>query len=121
MKEISLPRIVVIFLLCLTVSITQSNCCYLINGTEQKIRVEAPQGAKIYVDDLLVGTAPDILSLKRGRNPHIIVDSPKHATFEKTLEREIDSWFWANFFTYGIGFIVDYFTGAAYTYRTVST
>lgn len=120
MKEISLTRIVVIFLLCLTVSLTHSNCCYIINGSEQRVRVEAPKGAKIYVDDILVGTAPATLALKRGQKPNIIVDSPKHATFETTLDRKIDPWFWANFFTYGVGFLVDYFEGTAYTYESVT-
>lgn len=89
-------------------------CATIMAGGPDRIPVSTnPPGASVFLDGVLVGQTPLMLTLDRGRsNGNIRIEMPGFAPVILTRVKEINGWFWANLCLGGIiGIVVDLITG----------
>ena len=89
-------------------------CATIMAGGPDRVPVSTnPPGASVFVDGVLVGQTPLMLTLDRNRsNGQIRIEMPGFAPVILTRTKDINGWFWANLCLGGIvGIIVDLITG----------
>jgi len=75
--------------------------------------VSNPLGASVFLDDVLVGQTPTVVSLDRDRSRgNIRIEAPGYAPVVVQRTKHINGWFWANLCLGGIiGMVIDLVTG----------
>lgn len=93
-----------------------SGCATIIHGSHQSIGIgSSPTGAKVYVDDQLMGQTPTIVNLPRKYYHQIKIDLPGYQPYEMQFTRKVDAWIAGNILFGGlIGLGVDAITGSMY-------
>ena len=89
-------------------------CATIMAGGPDRIPVSTnPPGAAVYLDGVMVGQTPLMLTLDRSRsNGQIRIEMQGFAPVILTRSKDINGWFWANLCLGGlIGIVVDLITG----------
>lgn len=98
--------------------VVSSGCATIIHGSRQNIPIDStPDGARIIVDGVEMGTTPNVLNLKRGEEHTVTLqlDGYREATIRLEKELAFGPAVVGNLFSWGVfGFAVDYVNGAAY-------
>ncbi len=98
----------------LLIALSLAGCATIMAGGPDRIPVSTnPPGATVYVDGVMVGQTPLMLTLDREHsNGNIRIEMPGFAPVILTRTKEINGWFWANLCLGGVvGIIVDLITG----------
>ncbi len=101
-------------LACLCFVVAVSGCATIMAGGPDHIPVNSnPPGAQVFVDGVLVGQTPMVVTLDRERSHGTIqVQAPGFAPAIIQRDKEINGWFWANLCIGGlIGMVIDLVTG----------
>ncbi len=86
-------------------------------GTANHVSIVTnPPGARVFVDDVFVGTTPNVIALDREHNAGLIhIEAAGYVPVTIVRARSLDDWFWGNVLSFGLtGLLVDLATGAAY-------
>ena len=99
-----------------------SGCATMFGGssTQPVAFNSAPEGAAIVINGVTQWTTPHVINIPRKEPPEEVtfrLAGYEPVTVRLANSKKIDPWFWANIFTYGIGFIVDWQTGAMWTHN----
>lgn len=96
--------------------ISMTNCSSIMNGSKQEVSFNSePNGAKIFINGVSMGTTPTKLMLKRGETHIIEIRLDGYKTYRITTSKGITGWFWGNLICGGIiGFVIDLATGNAF-------
>lgn len=100
--------------LCVLCAVALAGCATIMAGGPDHVQVVSnPAGANVYVDDVLVGQTPTVVTLDRDRSRgNIRIESPGFAPIVVQRSKHINGWFWANLCLGGVvGMIVDLATG----------
>jgi PEGA domain len=91
-----------------------SSCATIISGSRQSVEINSePSSAKVYVNEIEIGTTPVQKKLKRNQEYQLILKLDGYKTYETKLERKFNAWYIGNIVFGGlIGIIVDPITGA---------
>jgi len=100
-------------LVLLSIFLLQS-CATILRGDEQVLNVNANvEGAKVYVNNRLVGETPFSGKIKKEKSINIKVTKEGYSTLTRTYEADIDSVFWVNILSGGVtGSTTDYANGS---------
>ncbi|MDA9056417.1 PEGA domain-containing protein [Flavobacteriaceae bacterium] len=103
-----------VFLL-FTILIT-SSCATIISGSRQTIKISSePSSAKVYINEIEVGTTPLEKSLKRNQKYQLLIKLDGYQPYETLISKEFNAWYLGNILFGGIiGLILDPITGAMY-------
>lgn len=98
----------------LALALATSGCATMYEGTTQPIPItSSPEGAAILVNGVPQWTTPHVMAVPKKNPPPIMVRLDGYQPVTVQLERAgIEPWFWGNVFTYGLGALVDWQTGA---------
>jgi hypothetical protein len=89
---------------------TSTGCATVFAPGPDRVPItSSPAGARVYVDDLLVGQTPAVIELDRDRNQgRIRIEAEGYHPAVLVRGKDIQGWFWCNFCFGGlIGFVVD--------------
>jgi hypothetical protein len=98
----------------LSTIIMLSSCATIISGSRQTVEISSePSSAKVYINEIEIGTTPVQRKLKRNQEYQLILKLDGYKTYETKLERKFNAWYIGNVLIGGIiGLIVDPITGA---------
>jgi hypothetical protein len=98
----------------LSTIIMLSSCATIISGSRQTVEISSePSSAKVYINEIEIGTTPVQKKLKRNQEYQLILKLDGYKTYETKLERKFNAWYIGNVLIGGIiGLIVDPITGA---------
>jgi hypothetical protein len=97
------------------VALPLSACATLAHGTTQEIGfTSSPARARVVVDGVPAGVTPVVTALARRRDHAVRIELEGFQPYEATLTRAWSGWVLANYFSLGIGLIVDLATGGLY-------
>lgn len=104
------------FGLCLGIvlALVLTGCATIMAGGPDHVQVVSnPPGANIYVDDVLVGQTPGIVTLDRDKSGgNIRIEAPGYSPVVVQRSKHINGWFWANLCLGGVvGMVIDLVTG----------
>jgi hypothetical protein len=103
--------------LALAIATVSTGCATMMQqGTANHVSIVTnPAGARVWVDDLFVGTTPSVIALDRQHNAGLIhIEAPGYVPVTIVRARGIDDWFWGNLLSFGVvGMLVDFASGAA--------
>lgn len=89
-----------------------TGCASIFNGSNQQVDVmSTPTQASVVVNGESMGESPTKLTLERGKEYTIEIKKDGFSKYIVTTGRNINSNYWLNFLN-GIGFLVDWATGA---------
>jgi len=91
-----------------------SGCATIMAGGPDHIPVNTnPPGAAVYVDNMLVGQTPMVVTLNREHSAGVIrLEAPGYAPLTVVRGKNINGWFWVNICTTGlVGIVIDLVTG----------
>lgn len=103
-----------------------SSCASIIHGPKQFIDFSSrPTGAAIFIDGQYVGKTPRVISLRRkgsekgqagGKKEYAVkLEVEGYSSFETTIRRKVDGWFFGNILFGGvIGIVIDAANGSMY-------
>lgn len=93
-----------------------AGCCSIVHGTRQKIGVSSsPTGAKVFVNDVPMGTTPAALDLDRDGTHKVRIELDGYEPYEMVITRSVSGWVWGNILFGGlIGLAIDAIDGALY-------
>ena len=104
--------------LALAAVVAASGCATMMQeGTANHVSIVTdPPGARVFVDDVFVGTTPNVIALDRKYNAGLIhIELPGYVPITIVRARGLDDWFWGNLLSFGLtGMLVDLASGAAY-------
>lgn len=101
-------------LLSVVLAVALSGCATLFAGGPDTVMVQSnPPGARVFVDDQLVGQTPMAVTLDRGVSRGLIrVEADGYQPVIVQRSKVINGWFWANLCLGGvIGMVIDAVTG----------
>ncbi len=92
-----------------------AGCAALIKGTTQQVTFNSdPPGAKVYLEEEMVGTTPVTLSLRKNKFVTAVLEKEGYETVYQDLTTSFDPIMLLNFF--GDLGITDFILGTAYEY-----
>lgn len=93
-----------------------SSCATIISGSRQVVKINSnPGSAKVYINEVEVGTTPVEKNLKRNQEYNILIKLDGYKSYETLLEKKFNAWYLGNILIGGvIGLVVDPITGAMY-------
>ncbi len=93
-----------------------TSCATIISGSRQYVEITSePTAAKVYINDIEVGSTPVQKKLKRNQEYQLVLKLDGYKTYETKLQRKFNAWYVGNIVFGGvIGLIVDPITGAIY-------
>jgi len=93
-----------------------SSCATIISGSRQVVKINSnPKSAKVYINEVEVGTTPLEKNLKRNQEYNILIKLDGYQPYETLLEKKFNAWYLGNILIGGvIGLVVDPITGAMY-------
>jgi len=102
--------------LCLLVAVAIWGCATIMHGTSQKIGISSsPTGAKVSVDNAVLGITPLFADLKRGDEHIVTVELAGYQKTQLTITKSVSGWVWGNIIFGGlVGLAVDAITGGLY-------
>lgn len=91
-----------------------SGCATIISGSRQNVEITSvPSSAKVYLNEIEVGTTPIEKKLKRNQEYNLVLKLDGYETYETKLEKKFNAWYIGNLAFGGlIGIIIDPITGA---------
>ncbi|MFH4964255.1 PEGA domain-containing protein [Gaetbulibacter sp. M235] len=91
-----------------------SSCATIISGSRQNVEINSePTSAKVYINEIEVGTTPVQKNLKRNQEYRLVLKLDGYQTYETKLEKKFNAWYIGNIAFGGlIGIIIDPITGA---------
>jgi hypothetical protein len=100
--------------LLLSTVVLLSSCATIISGSRQNVEIiSEPSSAKIYLNEIEIGTTPIEKNLKRNQEYSLILKLDGYETYETKLEKKFNAWYIGNLAFGGlIGIIIDPITGA---------
>lgn len=115
-----MKRILSSIILVLSSLLLFSGCCTIMSGKYQEVSVSsAPEGAKIFLNDEVIGTTPTDLKLERKIDHRLLIELEGYQTDIVFLSPSMNNWVWGNIIFAGVGGIIFYFvddaTGSAKT------
>lgn len=95
-----------------------SGCATVLDGSSQAVTFDSsPNGARIFVNGVEVGTTPLSMQMRRSRNTMILAKKDGYEDQQLVLQTTINGNFWRNLMTGGIvGSTVDYLSDAMIEY-----
>lgn len=102
-------------------AVASSGCATIMAGGPDQVQVQSNvPGASVYVDDILVGQTPMVVTLDREHGQgRIRVEAPGYQPVIMQRHKSINGWFWANLCLGGlVGMIVDAATGNIKSFDT---
>src|SRR5215470_15150454 len=93
---------------------TLTGCATIMAGGPDHVPVNSnPPGAAVYVDNMLVGQTPMVVTLNREHSAGVIrIEAPGYQPVTVVRAKGINGWFWANLCIGGlVGMVVDLVTG----------
>lgn len=108
--KIILKSILLVFILVF------SSCATIISGSRQMVEINSePSTAKVYINEVEIGSTPIQKNLKRNQEYSIILKLDGYETYETKLEKKFNAWYIGNIGFGGlIGIIIDPITGAMF-------
>jgi hypothetical protein len=100
--------------LCAVLVVATSGCATIMSPGPDRVPIASyPPGARVYVDNLLVGQTPVVVELDRDRSSgHLRVETEGYYPAILMRGKGVQGWFWVNFLCGGpIGFVVDLASG----------
>ena len=93
-----------------------SSCATIISGSKQNIKFSSnPSLASVFIDEVEMGKTPFEMKLSRKREHEIMIKLDGYQTYETTLTKKLNGWFFGNILIGGlVGIIIDPITGAMY-------
>lgn len=93
-------------------------CASVMNGSSQNVGITStPTGAKVTVDNKVVGVTPVVTDLSRKEGHTVSVEMPGYKPVGLTLSKGTSNWVWGNLFLLPAAFIglgIDYVNGGMY-------
>lgn len=78
-------------------------CATIIDGSSQPLTFNSsPNGARIYVNGMELGTTPLTTSVKRSKTTMILAKKNGYEDQQLLLQTKINSWFWGNILLFGV-------------------
>ena len=98
------------------VAVATVGCASIMHGTTQKIGISSsPTGAKVTVNNMLLGNTPVFADLKRGQEHIVAIEMEGYEKSQLTLTKSVSGWVWGNIVFGGlIGLAVDAISGGLY-------
>jgi hypothetical protein len=95
-----------------------SGCATILDGSSQAVTFDSsPNGARIFVNGVEVGTTPLSMQMRRSKNTMILAKKDGYEDQQLALQTTTNGNFWRNIMTGGIvGSTVDYFSDAMIEY-----
>jgi hypothetical protein len=94
--------------------VATSGCATVMSPGPDRVPIASyPPGARVYIDDMLVGQTPVVVELDRDRNTgRIRIETEGYHPAILLRSKSVEGWFWVNFACGGlIGFVIDLATG----------
>ena len=93
-----------------------TSCATIISGSRQQVRITSePSLAKVFINDVEVGTTPLVKNLKRKQDYVILIKSDGYVTHRAVLKKQFNEWYLGNILLGGVvGLVIDPITGAMY-------
>ena len=87
----------------LVLVMVSSGCATIIDGSSQPVTFNSsPNGARIYVNGMEIGTTPLIMPVKRSKTTMILAKKNGYEDQQLLLQTKINSWFWGNILLGGL-------------------
>lgn len=81
----------------LMLAMVASGCATIIDGSSQPLTFNSsPNGARIYVNGMELGTTPLTMPVKRSKTTMILAKKNGYEDQQLVLQTKINSWFWGN-------------------------
>jgi hypothetical protein len=81
----------------LVLAMVISGCATIIDGSSQPLTFNSsPNGARIYVNGMELGTTPLTMPVKRSKTTMILAKKNGYEDQQLVLQTKINSWFWGN-------------------------
>ena len=102
----------------LVLAMFASGCATVLDGSSQVVSFDSsPNGARIFVNDVEVGTTPLSMQIRRSRNTIILAKKDGYEDQQLALRTTTNGNFWRNLMTGGVvGSTVDYLSDAMIEY-----
>lgn len=102
----------------LVLAMFASGCATILDGSSQAVTFDSsPNGARIFVNGVEVGTTPLSMQMRRSKNTMILAKKDGYEDQQLALQTTTNGNFWRNIMTGGIvGSTVDYFSDAMIEY-----
>jgi hypothetical protein len=102
----------------LVLAMVASGCATILDGSSQAVTFDSsPNGARIFVNGVEVGTTPLSMQMRRSKNTMILAKKDGYEDQQLALQTTTNGNFWRNIMTGGIvGSTVDYFSDAMIEY-----
>ncbi len=86
----------------LALAMVASGCATIIDGTSQPVTFNSsPNGARIYVNGMEVGTTPLIIPVKRSKTTMLLAKKDGYEDQSLLLQTKVNTYFWGNILFYG--------------------
>ncbi|MDN5941568.1 MAG: PEGA domain-containing protein [Nitrospira sp.] len=102
----------------LVLAMVTSGCATIIDGSSQPVTFNSsPNGARIYVNGMELGTTPLTMPVKRSKSMMILAKKNGYEDQQLVLQTKTNSWFWGNILLGGLyGSTTDYASDAMIEY-----
>ena len=81
----------------LVLAMVASGCATIIDGSSQPVTFNSsPNGARIYVNGMELGTTPLTMAMKRSKTTMLLAKKNGYEDQQLVLQTKINSWFWGN-------------------------
>jgi PEGA domain-containing protein len=102
----------------LMLAMVTSGCASIIDGSSQPLTFNSsPNGARIYVNGMELGTTPLTMPVKRSKTTMILAKKNGYEDQQLVLQTKTNSWFWGNILLGGFyGSTTDYASDAMLEY-----
>ena len=86
----------------LVLAMVASGCATIIDGSSQPVTFNSsPNGARIYVNGMEIGTTPLTMAVKRSKTTMLLAKKNGYEDQPFVLQTKINSWFWGNILFFG--------------------
>ena len=102
----------------LVLVMVSSGCATIIDGSSQPVTFNSsPNGARIYVNGMEIGTTPLIMPVKRSKTTTILAKKNGYEDQQLLLQTKVNTYFWGNILSGGLyGSTTDYASDAMIEY-----
>lgn len=101
----------------LVLAMVASGCATIIDGSSQPVTFNSsPNGARIYVNGMELGTTPLTMAVKRSKTTMLMAKKNGYEDQSLMLQTKTNGYFWANFLFFPVSTTTDYASDAMIEY-----